>query len=169
MDTARAQTVFEDDSRNLMPELVSIRSESATFENSITTGPWTVPSHASMFTGQRTSSHRTDSRAEHFDPDGPPLAERLQRGGHRTTAFSNNNWVSEELGFDRGFGEFRGMWNLSSEGVPVLNVIDGCDTHTGRLLALAKATDIIKIPPTLLNTLYRSFFRNYLRYINYIL
>jgi arylsulfatase A-like enzyme len=77
------------------------------------TGCWTVPSHASLFTGllpraagmsRVGSPHGARSLLEaHRDR---LLAEVLRRSGYSTAAVSANLWVSRASGFDNGFESF---------------------------------------------------------------
>jgi arylsulfatase A-like enzyme len=116
MDTARFSTVFPDSGPEVMPTVERLADEGANFEQAMTTGPWTVPSHASMFTGLYTSDHRSHAGTKRFDPPYAPLAERLADAGYQTAAFSNNTWLSSPFGFDRGFETFRTRWELFDGG-----------------------------------------------------
>lgn len=114
MDTARARTVFGDEA--VMPNLHALAAEGLVCERAFSTAPWTLPSHASLFTGQYTGAHETHGGTKRFDPDVPTLAERLRAVGYQTAGFSNNPWVSPAFGFDRGFDEFRVSWKLFGGG-----------------------------------------------------
>jgi len=116
MDTARYSTVFPESGPNVMPTIERIAQEGVRFDNAMATGPWTVPSHASMFTGLYTSDHGAHAGTKRFDPPFPPLAEQLAATGYRTAAFSNNTWLSPPFGFDRGFEMFRTRWELFDGG-----------------------------------------------------
>lgn len=120
LDTARAEAVLDrpDVTRNIH----SISAEGTTFSNVFTSAPWTLPSHASMFTGQYTSDHETHAGAKRFNPDAPTVAERLQANGYQTIGFSNNTWVSPEFGFDRGFEEFNVGWELFNGGADLARI-----------------------------------------------
>lgn len=41
----------------------------------------------------------------------------LEEVGYETVAISNNTWISEEFGFDRGFQKFFATWQLFQDGV----------------------------------------------------
>lgn len=82
------------------------------FENAWSTSHWTVPVHASMFTGKYPSEAGSHSKSVELDyPDGV-LAERLRDAGYMTRAFSANTYVSPNFQFLRGFEEFVGSWRL---------------------------------------------------------
>ena len=76
------------------------------FENTLSPGRYTVPAHASLFTGKYPSEIGVHSQSEFLDCDSPTLAESLQSQGYRTRAISANTLCSPINGFDRGFDEF---------------------------------------------------------------
>ncbi|WP_458208923.1 sulfatase [Haladaptatus sp. NG-SE-30] len=116
MDTARASIVSQMIEDGDMPHLRNLVEGGSLFENCMTSGPWTLPSHASMFTGQYTSSHNTHAGTKLFNPEVATLAERVQKEGYDTIAYSNNTWVSPEFGFDAGFDDFLVRWEIFEEG-----------------------------------------------------
>ena len=77
------------------------------------TGSWTVPSHASIFTGLMPRAAGL-SRVPSLTAPKPVLdaqrervlPEVMRQAGYRTAAVSANLWVSEASGFDLGFEEF---------------------------------------------------------------
>ncbi len=69
---------------------------------------WTVPSHASMFTGLDPWEHRLIKGGEaHLAPSIPTLAESLAARGYRTGLFSANPLIAGENGLARGFDTHR--------------------------------------------------------------
>lgn len=83
-------------------------AESATkYEFAISEGCWTVPSHASIFTGRSSLNHGSHAHNRRFTPgDSPVLAEKLSDAGYETYGASRNAWITENKGFARGFDEF---------------------------------------------------------------
>ena len=85
------------------PELDSLARSGVTFDHAIATAPWTLPSHASMFTGR----YRRELNAGWLTPLGsrsPTLAQVLARRGYQTAGFvANLIYTSYEFGLDRGF------------------------------------------------------------------
>ena len=77
------------------------------FEHAFSTGDWTVPAHASLFSGRYAAEVGVHAKSPHFDPKGPALAEHLRDAGYATRAYSANASVTGHLGFDRGFTDFR--------------------------------------------------------------
>ena len=88
------------------PNIDRIASEGALFLNHITPGIWTLPSHASLFTGRYVSGHGADVHFEALAVEFPTAAELLGKLGYQTVGFSNNGWVSRRTGVARGFQEF---------------------------------------------------------------
>ncbi len=76
------------------------------YARAFSTSHWTVPAHASLFTGRHASEVGVHARRLGFDTEAPALAERLRDAGYRTRAFSANVNVTPHFGFDRGFEAF---------------------------------------------------------------
>lgn len=56
------------------------------FDNAWSTSHWTVPVHASLFTGKYASEVGIYAGAQTFDCEEPLLAERLSKAGYMTRA-----------------------------------------------------------------------------------
>lgn len=81
-----------------------LQSESMTFDRVATVSPWTVPSHASLFTGLYPWRHGAHmKRAAHLSSAVPTLATRLGSRGYRTASFSANGFICPEFGLSTGF------------------------------------------------------------------
>lgn len=97
------------------PALAEFAARSTVYTAAYTPAPWTLPSHCSLFTGQFPSEHGVTNgfteTAIGLDPDTETITQRLADRGYQTAAFSNNPWVGELSGLDRGFDEFV-EWNL---------------------------------------------------------
>lgn len=107
MDTARADAVETVFSRASSGELTD---EGAHFRQAYASAPWTLPSHASLFTGTAPSKHGAHADHKQLDDTNTTLAEILSSEGYETVAVSNNTWISEGFGFDRGFETFYKTW-----------------------------------------------------------
>ncbi|GAB3684711.1 hypothetical protein GCM10028857_14070 [Salinarchaeum chitinilyticum] len=158
MDTARARDVLG--RPDVTPNLHRIAEAGEVFSNVFTSAPWTLPSHASMFTGQYTSDHGTHAGSKVFDPDVPPIAEALRERGYQTAAFSNNSWVSSDVGFDRGFETFRSGWELFESDVDLVRVAKQRDGALEQLRGLRGELSVRELPPTLANVLHAKLFRH---------
>jgi arylsulfatase A-like enzyme len=151
LDTARASRVYDAD---LMPNLNEFADDAATYTNAYTTAPWSLPSHASLFTGQYTSDHRTHADEPQFTPDATPLATRLGEAGYETLAYSNNFWVSRSFGFDAGFDEYHVGWELFHGGEGFAEVGKEHTDIPGQLRAFAPKLLSRNGPKTLANALF---------------
>ena len=79
-------------------------AEGATvFERAWSPGMWTVPSHASMFTGLQTTTHGAHASHRWLDNHHDTLAERLGAKGYDTFAFSSNVYASPVSNMMQGF------------------------------------------------------------------
>ncbi|WP_255171293.1 sulfatase-like hydrolase/transferase [Natrononativus amylolyticus] len=90
------------------------------FEQAWSTAKWTMPAHASLFTGKYASEVGANATSEGLDCPDPVLAELLADAGYRSHAFSANLMVSPVFGFDRGFDAFDGTWRVNVNGKGLL-------------------------------------------------
>jgi arylsulfatase A-like enzyme len=91
--------------KDTSPVLDAFAEESWVFDNAFAVAPFTMPTHASMFTGLYPDEHGAGHTAP-FAPLGPgpaTLAEILSAAGYRTLAFTGGGILSDRNGFDRGF------------------------------------------------------------------
>jgi arylsulfatase A-like enzyme len=97
----------EEQKASISPNLDSFAQEGALFEKAISPAQWTIPSHASMFTGLYPSAHQVTQSNHSLSPDRPHIAELLQDSGYQTVGFCNNPLVGViDNGFKRGFDCF---------------------------------------------------------------
>lgn len=93
LDTVRARALSSyGNHHDTMPGLERFARTATRFERVWTNGSWTLPGHASLFSGLRVSRHRYDSgfaESERRPPD-RFLAARLQRSGYATAAVAAN-------------------------------------------------------------------------------
>lgn len=89
------------------PHIDAIAGEGTRFSQAVSAAQWTVPSHASMFTGLYPSEHGMVQSYSVMPSDLPTLAERLRDGGYYTAGFCNNPLVGViNNGLRRGFMSF---------------------------------------------------------------
>src|SRR4030095_5740987 len=89
--------------RPTSPQLEKFARGGVSFERAIATAPWTLPSHASMFTG-RYPHELTAGWVSALDDRYPTLAEVLQNEGSLTAGFvANTFYCDRETGLDQGF------------------------------------------------------------------
>jgi arylsulfatase A-like enzyme len=97
LDVVRADyTGLQPGAKSHTPTLDRLAAANTNFVNSWATAPWTVPSHASIFTGALPSQHGCSMRNFHCDTDLPTLAGILGEEGYETVAFFSNPWLSDE-------------------------------------------------------------------------
>lgn len=157
MDTARAQTVLNEE--EVMPNFHEFASEGTLFTNAFSTAPWTLPSHASLFTGQYTSDHRTHAGNKYFEPKVPTLAEKLRCSGYQTVGFSNNVWISSEFGFDRGFDKLRTNMHLVEGGAELGSIAKENSGIRKQARAVSKTLFRSDGHRTLINAIYSKLLR----------
>jgi arylsulfatase A-like enzyme len=113
LDTARAQSFScYGYNRETTPNIDRISQEGILFENAISPSPWTLPSHASIFTGMYPSRHGCHEKHKFLNRNLPTLPEILKNIGYRTIGISNNSWISRNFGFERGFDTFIKLWQI---------------------------------------------------------
>ncbi len=94
------------------PHIDELAAQGTLYEQAISAAPWTLPSHASLFTGLYVRDHHTSSAHLTLDPGFDTLAERLARAGYHTGGFSNNVWTNPDSGLEQGFQTFEELWRL---------------------------------------------------------
>jgi arylsulfatase A-like enzyme len=96
--------------RPTTPQLDRLAAEGALFGQAISVGCWTLPVHASLFTGLYPSAHGVTLAKDALPEGSPTLARRLGELGYRTACFSNNPYVSEATGVTQGFDTVEDLW-----------------------------------------------------------
>lgn len=104
LDTVRAQsTSLSGYDRPTTPNLERLAKKGVWFERAISTAPWTLPSHASLFTGRFPHELSADRKTP-LDGSFPTLAEVLAARGYVTDGFvANIEYCTIESGLGRGF------------------------------------------------------------------
>jgi arylsulfatase A-like enzyme len=91
--------------RGATPTVDGLARESRVVETMIANGPWTLPSHGSLFTGLYPSQHgsqwQTGPRLR--DAVQVTMAEWLRTVGYQTVCATGNNLISSDTGLARGF------------------------------------------------------------------
>ncbi|GAB1421024.1 sulfatase [Anaerolineales bacterium] len=89
------------------PHLDAFAQAATVYERAMATAQWTVPSHASMFTGLYPRQHQLLQVDGCLSEMQPTLAEILQVDGYHTVGFCNNPLVGVLYnGLQRGFTNF---------------------------------------------------------------
>ncbi len=107
MDTVRARNLsLYGYARKTTPNLERLAQTGVRFDAAIATAPWTLPSHAGMFTGRLPHELSADFRTP-LDATYPTLAEVLARRGWQTAGFvANTYYCNAEQGLARGFAHY---------------------------------------------------------------
>ncbi len=104
-------------SRRSTPNLDRLAQKSLVFCNAISPSPWTIPAHASLFTGLYPVQHGAITRVDDGVLSGYPLpqydgvlARVLQEHGYRTAGFVGGPFLKAEFGFSQGFDAYDDTW-----------------------------------------------------------
>lgn len=93
--------------RNTSPHIDDFARRAAVFQNGIAPAQWTIPVHASIFTGEYPSTHQALQAHSLLDSRFDTLARLLSLNGYQTTGFCNNPLVGIlKNGLKRGFHTF---------------------------------------------------------------
>ena len=105
--------------RSTSPAIDSLAAEGTIWANAQAQAPWTLPAHATIWTGLTVRSHRTlnpvpiltDSGETikliyTFDRDLPSLPVLLNEAGYSTFGIANFMILSDVYGFDVGFDQY---------------------------------------------------------------
>lgn len=101
------------------PHFDRLAEDGVLFLNHFSTGVWTPPGHASIFTGLLVHEHGVYGNRK-LATDIPTIAEILSRDGYQTAGFVNNSQVGAFVGLERGHETFIEVWQVS----PYKNLID---------------------------------------------
>lgn len=104
MDTVRAKSVsaygYE---RQTTPLFDALANSGLLFENANSAATWSLPAHASLFTGHFPSSHQAHDETRYLDDKLPTLAQTMASHGWETRCFTANPYINETFGLVRGF------------------------------------------------------------------
>lgn len=154
LDTARSDTVH---ALHQNEEFLSSHVGTQ-FSSAFAAAPWTLPSHASLFTGTTPSNHGAHAGHKCLDERQTVLPEILQQEGYETVAVSNNTWISEEFGFGRGFETFYKTWQYVQSETDLGQIAqteNGLDMFKEAAKAVFDGNPITNIT----NAVYGQFFR----------
>ncbi|MDX1745907.1 MAG: sulfatase-like hydrolase/transferase, partial [Halobacteriales archaeon] len=90
--------------RPTSPGLESFADEATRFEEAVAPAPWTLPVHASLFTGLYPSEHGASQERPYLEGT-TTLAESLSAAGYATACYSSNAWITPYTGLTRGFDD----------------------------------------------------------------
>ena len=116
--------------RPTTPRFDALARDSVMFREAISASPWTLPSHATLFTGLYPRAHGATS--DHFQLDPPffTLAEFLRACGYYTFGLSANPMVGRVPNLDQGFDRFEEVWR--NQGRDALSLVKVFNRIRGR-------------------------------------
>lgn len=160
LDTLRAQncSCYGYD-RQTTPTLNRLAEEGVRFANAITQAPWTLPAHASLFTGKFCFTHQVDGRLYHLGSHHTLLSEIARSVGHETVGISSNVWISDAFGFHRGFDHFHKTWQIFQRESESTRLIKS-DNVEGTILSKALAVLHQRNLKTMINAFYGKYIAN---------
>jgi arylsulfatase A-like enzyme len=105
MDTVRKDhlTPYGYD-RPTTPGLDDFAAEATVFEQAVAPAPWTLPVHASLFTGLYPHQHGADQENPYLDGT-TTLAQTLSAEGYDTACYSSNAWITPYTRLTDGFDD----------------------------------------------------------------
>lgn len=93
--------------RETSPELDAFAALATTFDRAVSPAQWTIPAHASLFTGVYPTTHQLTEANARLSGMFPTLAEILRGAGYHTAGFCNNALLGVlDNGLMRGFEHF---------------------------------------------------------------
>jgi len=84
-------------------ELAELATDNVWFERAIAPSPWSLPSHASLFSGVYPHNHGCHRLDDSIDTT---LVKHLSERGYHTVGISANGFASQRTGFHEDFDEF---------------------------------------------------------------
>jgi arylsulfatase A-like enzyme len=109
------------------------------FENAVTQAPWTLPSHASMFTGEYPWDHGTNHTRSYFQ-GGQTFVSEFEAAGYSTGAITPNVWITPHKGMTEDFDHVENFLGKADNRVSVqlsklgTKLLDSLDDGTRRVL-----------------------------------
>jgi arylsulfatase A-like enzyme len=90
-------------SKDTTPFLDSLAQNGLLFENAYANATWTLPSHASLFTGMMPSVHGVGYSNFFVSPSVKTIAESLQQKGYTSAAFIGGPFLVSAFNINQGF------------------------------------------------------------------
>ncbi len=88
------------------PNLDRLAAHSIVFDRAWSSTSWTLPAHASLFTGLDDLGHGVVNEDYRLDPAQQTLAEFLSEQGYRCYGVYSGPYLKPRWGFDRGFEQY---------------------------------------------------------------
>lgn len=98
------------------PNIARLASRATVFDNAWSTSPWTLPSHASIFTGLYPSHHGAGVTNPRLARHLTTLAEIFRQAGYFTAGFAGGELSASHWGVAQGFEVYRDPEGLETRG-----------------------------------------------------
>ncbi len=132
IDTLRADHVgVYGYDRGTTPRLDSLANRGVVFQRAQSAAPYTLPSHATLLSGQWPTVHGAIHPTRAIDPASTPLlASLLSREGWATRAFTGGGYLNADFGFAYGFSgysQFDPIWSFDQ-----VDVVRALESRQGK-------------------------------------
>lgn len=117
--------------RDTTPNIDALAADSVVFEQAITPAPWTLPAHASLFTGLLPSQHGVQNFYQNLSDEALTLAEVLRARSFLTLGVASFEYLFPDYGLAQGFDEYFFRYPLRAEKI-VEKALDMLDRHRGK-------------------------------------
>ena len=106
------------------PSSIALPARPTVFENAFSTAPWTLPSHASIFTGLYPSRHGAGVTEPLLTPESVTLADLTRGRGYINAGFSAGELSSSRFGLAQGFHHYRNPDQYETLGGQMAEYVD---------------------------------------------
>ena len=117
--------------RNTTPFLDELSRRAVLFRWPVASSTWTLPSHASMFTGLHPGRHGASSGKSRLADELDLLSEKLWRAGYNTASISGGGFVDPTFGFAQGF-DYAHAWDQGARQDQFEHSLDLVERWLGR-------------------------------------
>ena len=154
--------------------LEMISGDSVVFEQCVAPSSWTLPSHASLFTGLYVSGHKCEYLVgwPMLSKNYKTLAEILREHGYQTAAVvSNFGWLNPKFNINRGFQTYNCISNIGIQQYlafrPVLVAFSYfTNRYSKSIIGYRSADDINKEAISIVNKIHKVPFFLFLNYMD---
>jgi len=136
IDGLAYETIRERGIGNVMPNCRAFFETGLTAANCYSTGEWTLPAVAGIFTGKYTNNHGLFHPDYHYplEESHTLMQEYFRRAGYFTAQFSNNWRVTPNHGYYKGFDRsvYQNLFGGLNADEIVMEVVNHIETFQGR-------------------------------------
>ncbi len=132
MDTARA-SAFSCYGNNWQtsPRIDRIAQQGVLYRSAVSSSPWTLPSHATLFTGEYASEHGCNRTTYELESGKRTLARVLRDSGYHTISVARNPMLSRQTGILQGFDEIYCLDQFFADVELVRDLVGDYESYSG--------------------------------------